>query len=88
MIAPNSNALDRVLTPLAGCLTPESAQRLLHFQLDAATRARIDELAAKSNDGRLSEGEHAEYLDYVDALDLIGILQVKARDALANRAIE
>ena len=88
MIAPNSNALDRVLTPLAGCLTAESAQRLQQFQLDASTRARIDELAAKSSEGGLSEAEEAEYLDYVDALDLIGILQVKARDALANRTTE
>jgi hypothetical protein len=84
MIAPNSNALDRMLTPLAGCLTPESAQRVLEFQLEAETRSRIDELARKSDEGRLDDAEQAEYLDYVDAIDLIGILQSKARQILTN----
>jgi len=86
MIAPASNALDRMLKPLAQCFTPESAERLLQFRIDPDTSAKIEELAGKANDGRLTDAERAEYLDYVDAMDLIAILQGEARQVLVRRS--
>ncbi|MGH7215161.1 MAG: hypothetical protein ACREIT_10405 [Tepidisphaeraceae bacterium] len=85
MVAPNESLLDRLLTPLAECLTEDSAQRLLRFELDADTRARVDLLASKANEGQLSDAERAEYLDFVEAVDLIAILQAKARKILERR---
>jgi hypothetical protein len=87
MVAPNSNALDRMLGPVVGCFTRESAERLLTLEIDEETRAKIAELARKSNEGVLSEAERAEYLDYVEAMDLIGILQGKARQVVLGRNV-
>lgn len=74
--------LDRFLEPLRQCLTPEQARALANFQVDAATQAMIDELARKCNEGELTEHERAEYEAFVEAGDLIAILQAKARDFL------
>ena len=48
-------------------------------------RAEIEELATKCNEGELTEAERREYGAYVDAIDLIGLLQAKARVVLARQ---
>jgi hypothetical protein len=47
---------------------------------------RIDELAEKCNEGKLSEAEKDEYESYADAIRLIGNLQRRAKLVLANGA--
>jgi hypothetical protein len=74
--------LDNLLNPVADCLTPEAAQQLIDLEASADTRARLNELADKSNEGRLSPEERAEYEAYVHAIDLIGILQARVRQQL------
>jgi len=76
--------LDRLLEPLARSLTPAGARALVKFRADAATRAHIADLAEKCNDGQLTPRERAEYEAYVRAIDLIAILQSKARRLLAK----
>jgi hypothetical protein len=76
--------LDRMLEPVARCLTPAVAEQIAGLHADPAVQARIDELAAKSNDGALTDDEQREYAAYVEAIDLIGILQTKARARLAG----
>jgi hypothetical protein len=76
--------LDKMLEPFARCLTPAVAQQIADLRADPTTQARIDELAAKSNEGELTEAERQEYAAYVEAIDLIGILQAKARAILAS----
>ena len=49
--------LDRFLRPLAECLTPEVAQRIVDIELDPHSQARLDELAAKANDQRIVDIE-------------------------------
>jgi hypothetical protein len=83
--ATSSGILDEVLDPLANCLTPEVAKRLLAVTLEPKRQARIDELAQKANHGALSEDERREYADYIEALDLIGILKATARLALSRQ---
>jgi hypothetical protein len=80
-------ALDRLLDPLEAILTPEVARQIVELRADAITQRRIDELAEKSTEGQLSPAEEAEYDDYVEALDIIGILQAKARSALARHSL-
>lgn len=70
--------VDRLLDPLARCLTAEVARSIVDFHADAATQARIDELADKCNEGQLTALERAEYEAYVEAIDFIAILQAKA----------
>ena len=76
--------LDRFLDPFTDCLTPEVAQRVAELRPDAATQARIDELREKANEGTLSEAERAEYDEFVESIDLLGILKAKARTFLAK----
>ena len=75
---------DRLLEPVARCFTPEVAKRIADLRADEPTQARLDELAAKCNEGVLTDAERREYGAYVEALDLIGILQAKARAILAD----
>ena len=79
-----SAILDKMLEPVARCFTPAVARQIAELRADQATQARIDELAVKCNEGELTDAEKREYAAYVDAIDLIGILQAKARTILAS----
>jgi hypothetical protein len=78
--------LNRLLDPLGRILTPEVAHRLVRLRFDQKTRARIDKLARKCNQGKLTEAERREYEGYVYAIDFIAILQAKARVLLKHSA--
>lgn len=80
-----SSVLDSFLEPVASFLTPEVAERLVAFRADDETQARLDDLAEKSNEGRLSEQERRDYETYVAAIDFITVLQSKARRLLKRR---
>ena len=79
-----SAILDKMLEPVARCFTPAVATQIAELRADRVTQARIDELAAKCNEGELTGAEKREYGGYVEAIDLIGILQAKARTLLAR----
>lgn len=76
------NVLDRFLDPFDALLTPEVAQRLVDFRVDASTQARIDALADKCTEGQLTPAEGEEYDTYIAAIDFITVLQAKARTVL------
>ena len=78
--------LERLLDPLAQCLTVTTARKILSLRADPIAQERIDELADKSNEGRLSPDERAEYELYVSTGTFIAILQAKARALLAEHA--
>jgi hypothetical protein len=77
---------DRMLRPVTDSLTPEVARRIVDARLDTETQARIDELAAKANRGTLTDEEREQYAEFVDYIDLIGIIKAKARLLLKQRA--
>ena len=78
--------LDRFLRPFAKCLTPEVAQRIVDLELDAYAQSRLNELAAKANDGYLADDERQEYEEFVEGIDLMGILKARARTVLVKQA--
>ena len=80
-----TNYIDKFLEPVADSLTPEVARRILEIKFDPSVQARVRELADKANEGTLAMDEREEYEDYVEAVDFIGILQAKARSALARQ---
>jgi hypothetical protein len=84
MATVDAGYFDRLLAPVTQCFTPEVAERLIALRADPGIEARIEELAEKANEGRLSAEERAEYEDYVEAVDFIGILQAQARTVLAS----
>ena len=79
---PEASILAQLLEPLGHCLTPKLAQRIAELRTTPEAQARIDELADKCNEGELTPEEVAEYDSYVDAIDLIAVLQAQARDVL------
>lgn len=77
------HVLEEVLDPVGDCFTPEVARRIAGLRAAPATQARLDELAEKSTEGRLTADETAEYRTYVTAINFLGILQAKARTVLS-----
>ncbi|HVA48539.1 MAG TPA: hypothetical protein VNH11_19395 [Pirellulales bacterium] len=61
------------------------AERIIKCRPDRRLQARVDELADKANEGLLSQREHDEYRDIVEAIDVVGIIKAKARAVLARR---
>ena len=80
-----TNILDRFLDPVGSYLTPEVARRLIRFRADARTQKRLDELAEKNEDGKLTEAEREEYDTFISAIDFVTVLQSKARSILKSR---
>lgn len=78
--------LDRVLAPIAKCLTPTAAKELAKLKADRKTRARMAKLAAKSDAGVLTPAEQAEYRFFIEVGDFVAVLQAKARRYLAEHS--
>ena len=78
--------LDRLLDPLTDVFTPEVATAIVELRADSELETHIAELRRKANDGTLTPAEEAEYKDFVEAVDLISIIQAKARHFLAKHA--
>jgi hypothetical protein len=74
--------LDRLLGPLADCWTPEVAAKIADLHADDVVQARVDYLADRANEGLLTDKERDEYDGYLHAIDVIAVLQAKARSQL------
>jgi hypothetical protein len=62
------------------------ASILLDLRADSELETRIDHLRRKANSGTLTPAEEAEYKDFVEAVDLISVMQAKARRFLAKQS--
>ena len=82
----DSTAFDKGTDPILKFFTIGQAREIVNFRGDAELQARIEELAAKCNEGELSAEELAEYEGYVNANKFIAILQSKVRKLLARSA--
>jgi hypothetical protein len=79
MSSAESTYFDRILDPVTDCLTPQVARRLADLRADPQTESRLDLLAEKANEGQLTLEEENEYKQSIDAIDVLAILQAKAR---------
>jgi hypothetical protein len=78
--------LDHYLEPVTPMFTREMAEAIINRQPDETLVARVSELGRKADDGTLTEEEHAEYVELVDAGDVISLLKSKARRFLDEHA--
>jgi hypothetical protein len=78
--------LEEMLEPVTRAFSRDVAQALVNIRASDAAQARIAELAEKCNEGSLTPDERAQYETYVNAVDLISLLQAKARVWLAHHA--
>jgi len=81
-----SAVLEEMLEPVSRSFGRETARSLVALRVSKRTQARVEKLAEKCNEGKLTASERAEYEAYVQASTLIGILQAKARRVLAKAA--
>ena len=81
----SNRILEQLLDPISSSLNEEAARKLIRLKANARTRAVVDKLARKCNQGEASPEERAEYETYVLAGDFIAILQAKARLRLPRR---
>lgn len=77
--------LDRMPQPVTEAMSPEFATKLVGLRADSDLLLHVEQLRGKANVGTLTAEEGAEYKDFVEAVDVISILQSKARRILANR---
>jgi hypothetical protein len=80
----SGEVLEQMLEPVSRSFGPETARALASLQIGKRTQARVEKLAEKCNEGTLTAAERAEYEAYVQASTLIGVLQAKARKAIAK----
>jgi hypothetical protein len=79
MSAVETTYFDRILDPVTDCFTPQVARRLADLRAGPETKSRLDLLADKANEGQLTPEEEIEYKQSIDAIDVLAILQAKAR---------
>ena len=81
-----SAVLEEMLEPVSRSFGRETARSLVALRVSKRMQARVEKLAEKCNEGKLTGSERAEYEAYVQASTLIGILQAKARRILSKTA--
>ena len=52
---------------------------MVELRADPAVQARIEELAEKCNEGTITPEEMAEYDAYIQAMDVVAVLQKQSR---------
>jgi len=77
--------LDRLVEPVVRTFTPEVARALVNLRADHQLQARMDELAKKCNEGKLTFEEREEYETSIRFANYLAILQAKARKLLKAR---
>jgi len=85
VMTPETAAFDRGIRPLLQMVLLDKADAVLSFRPEPELQDRIEELAAKSTEGKLTAEERAEYGGYVRANKFIAILKRQARQILDTR---
>jgi hypothetical protein len=82
----NHDTLDLLVEPVISVLTPEVAKAIVELRAGPELQERMDALAAKCNQGKLTPDESEEYETSIRFGNFIAIVQAKARNHLERRA--
>jgi hypothetical protein len=74
--------LQEVIGADQGDLTPEVAQSVLRWKFTDRAVTRINDLAARNNQGTTTDAEREELAKYLRVGSLVNIIQAKARVSL------
>lgn len=77
--------LDRFLEPVTDAMTPELARVIVCLRANEQLQSEVDVLRENANAGTLTAEEDAAYNDFVEAVDVISILQSESRRVLDRR---
>ncbi len=75
----NAAQLDRLVEPVVRTLTPEVAKAIAELRADPELQSRMDELADRCNEGKLTPEERDEYDTNIRFGNFLAIVQAKAR---------
>ena len=78
------SVIDRMIGAVSRCLDVESAKKLVEIEFDPVVQEQVSVLAAKANEGLLTNEERAAYDAYINTDDFIAILKLKAQRFLAT----
>jgi hypothetical protein len=84
LIADPQQAFHRGTAPIFALLSDDQMRHLAQLPADASLAERVDELAGKANEGELTAEERGEYEAYIEANNLLAVLQAEARFRLQN----
>jgi hypothetical protein len=77
-------AFHRGVAPIFALLGPDQTRQLAELTGDPDLERRLELLADKANEGELSPAERQEYEAYIEANNLLAVLQAQARFHLAH----
>jgi hypothetical protein len=77
----------RLIRAEHGDLSRPLARYLLTLGFEEADQARMSDLAARNQEGRLSPEEKEELMNYVKAGHLLAVLHSKARKSLGKKKV-
>jgi len=63
----------------AGCFDAPTLKAMARLRLSPKLAVRVNRLAARANDGKLTRSEREEYLSYINASELLALIQLRAR---------
>lgn len=78
--------VSELLKPVSAALNTEAARKLLKIRHKPKTQVRVARLAAKCNEGLLTDLERQEYEMYVLTGEIVALLQAQSRTLLAQHA--
>lgn len=77
--------LERFVDHLIQGFTPDLAKHFAELpRPDAEFQSRLNELADKANEGSLSADEAREYDTYIELIDFVALMRLKARALITN----
>ena len=79
MDATQHSIIEQFLQPLTEALTPDSAAKLSKLKAPSHIQAIVDDLAAKCNEGELTDEERTAYESYVQIGNIFSLLKAKAK---------
>lgn len=79
--------LDGFFEPMTEAFTPALARTILDYRADPELQAQIEVFRRKANEGTLTPEEDVEYKEFVEAVDIISMIQAKARKFLAQHSV-
>jgi hypothetical protein len=74
-----AQAFHRGTAPIFSILTADQMKLLAELQGDPGLVERVAELAERANEGELSTADREEYEGYIEANNLLAVLQAEAR---------
>jgi hypothetical protein len=86
---PDSGAeiLARIIRPEQGRMTPEAAREILEYKLPPDDCQRVNALAAKAREGKLTDDQRATLDEYERVTALVEVMQSKARLSLKQAGL-